>query len=621
MCGIAGIFSTNQIEPWVIQSMTDSLAHRGPDAQVTYLNNSATVALGHTRLSIIDLSPSANQPMRSPDGRYVIIFNGEIYNFKRIREELLTINASLTFNTSSDTEVVLQAFIHWGQHMVSKLEGMFSIVIYDSLSRTTYFFCDRLGKKPFFYYQGEGLFVIASEIKSLLKHPRVKSERSVNSRALNNFLTMGFIPGPDSIFQSIKKFPQAHGGVLTHDLQLTTWKYWELSSFIEKKTFVNDQEVKSNLLGLIERAVEMRMISDVPLGVFLSGGTDSSLIASLASKMSTHRLKTFNIGFKEAKFDESKFAFETARLLNTEHYQYTISEKDALEMVESCFRHFDEPFADTSAIPTMLVSKLAKQEVTVALTGDGGDEFFLGYGRYDWANRLESPLVKALQSIIHKGLGFGNNKFKRVSSLFEEIPENQIRSHIFSQEQFFFSSSELINKLLVSPPSNAPFIYEELNSELRAAERQAIFDILFYLKDDLLVKVDRASMRFALECRCPLLDQQVVEFALQLPYHYKKRSGVRKWVLKELLGQYLPQHMVHRKKQGFSIPLASWMKNELRYLIDKYLSDENVLETGLCKVSYVNELKERFYSRGEDHLCNRVWVLMQVHKWLNENGQ
>lgn len=621
MCGIAGIVSEQAFDQLELTSMTMALSHRGPDAQNTFFNDTSTVGLGHTRLSIIDLSCEANQPMISDDGRFVIVFNGEIYNYRSLRRDLEKLDTSLKFQTNSDTEVILHGFAHWGENIAAKLQGMFAFAIYDQRKNKLFFCRDRIGKKPLYYFRDKDRFVFASEIKALVKSPAIKANLSVNYEALYTFLHIGYIPEPHSIYTSIHKFPAGHFAFVEDDFSLHPKAFWNVVNDHSANKQWTDREAKDQLNSVLSNAIQDRLVSDVPLGSFLSGGTDSSLITAIASRLKSDKLKTFSIGFSESKFNEGEYAKRVASYLHTEHHAYTLSESEAVNILEAYLQHFDEPFADTSAIPTMLVSKLARDHVTVALAGDGGDELFLGYGSYDWATRLASGWVKALQSPLSFAFrNSRNDRLKRISFLLEKVKEDQKRSHIFSQEQYLFSRKEIIHKLMLS--SKDPFGMLEYNdpisTDLSESEKQALFDIQFYLKDDLLVKVDRASMFYGLECRNPFLDYNVIALAHKLPVHMKKRGKEHKWILKEMLKEYLPDDLIYRPKWGFSIPLAKWMKNELAYMIEKYLSRESVEEIGIVKYPYIHELKNAF-AKGDNFLYNRLWVLIVAHKWLYEN--
>lgn len=622
MCGIAGIFSLQPIEGNEIYGMTTKLSHRGPDASNVCFSTERRIALGHTRLSIIDLSKAANQPFFSDDGKYAIVFNGEVYNFKLLRKELES-DFNIVFNTHSDTEVILKAFNIWGAKMVDKLHGMFSIAIADFQKENLFLFRDRLGKKPLYYFHSSSIFVFGSEIKSLLEHQQIRASLSINRKVISTFLHLGNIPEPDTIYTLIKKFPSGCIGELDANLHLSIKPYWSLENFMStNQQLENSADIKHRFHSILDQAVQRRLISDVPLGAFLSGGTDSSLITALASGHVSTPLKTFSIGFKETKFDESIYARQVAAHLKTDHTEYILEEREAIDLVDIYLKHFDEPFADTSAIPTMLVSKLARKDVKVVLTGDGGDELFQGYGAYAWADRLESNFWKAFKKPIRFGMRLsGDSRLQRISHLLDPVTDGNLPSHIFSQEQYFFSQQEIRNELLRSQTDFFPFEFDNSfirNKKLSGGEGQAIFDIRYYLKDDLLVKVDRASMFYSLECRCPLLDHNVVEFALSLPKTFKTKGGVSKWLLKEILREYIPDSLVDRPKWGFSVPLANWLRGGLSHWIDKFLNESVVEEIGLFNPGYIQELKKDFF-KGKDYLYNRIWVIIVLHKWLKEN--
>lgn len=622
MCGISGIFSPTPVDQRLIESMVKALAHRGPDAQGTFIyRGDLGVALGHNRLSIIDLSAEANQPFTTTDGRYVIVFNGEVYNFQTLRKELSDVHGS-KFRTSSDTEVVLEAFVVWGPAMASRLEGMFALAIFDQLERRLFLFRDRLGKKPLYYFQRDNLFAFASEIKSLLALPAIRQNRKINRSVISAFLHLGYIPEPHTIYQEVYKFPAGCHGELGSELMLKTTPYWSIQDKLNMPRVTNETDARKHVGLLLDQAVQKRLISDVPIGAFLSGGVDSSLVTALATKHVKTPLKTFSIGFKENKFDESVYARSVAKHLGTDHTEYMLQEREAIGLLEIYAKHFDEPFADTSAIPTMLVSQLARQEVKVVLTGDGGDELFQGYGAYKWANRLSLAGWKIAASPLSQMLRiFGNSRLQRISHVIERPRLGGIRSHIFSQEQYFFSQRELQDELLKDKTDFKPFIYEDLkgSDRLSAGERQALFDLQYYLKDDLLVKVDRASMFHALECRCPLLDYQLVEYAFSLDSSLKIKGKTQKYLLKTMLSDYLPAEWVNRPKWGFSVPLVKWLKGELRYLIDDYLSDGVIEEVGLFNPQRIRELKLQFFS-GSDYVGIRLWAVIVLHKWWKENG-
>jgi asparagine synthase (glutamine-hydrolysing) len=622
VCGITGIAGKESIHPNAIAAMTQRLSHRGPDAHGIYAVADGTIALGHTRLSIIDLRTISNQPFQSSNGRYVLVFNGEIYNFKAIREDLIKHHGK-SFKTDSDTEVIIEAFSVWGDACVTKLEGMFAFVIVDVETKKLYLFRDRVGKKPLYYFHSNDLFAFASEIKALLTNPDISTQLTINQDCISTFLHLGYIPQPATIYQQIHKFPAGHVGLVDSNLAFSVKPYWKVEEHYPLKKISDFSDAKNQLNNLLHHAVGERLMSDVPLGAFLSGGTDSSLVCAIASKQMQSPLKTFSIGFENSRHDERHYASSVAKHLGTDHTEYVLNEREGCDILQQYLHHYDEPFADTSAIPTMLISRLARDQVTVVLTGDGGDELFLGYGAYVWANRLNAPMLKVIQRPLGKILErSGNNRLERVSKLLQPNDQSGIRSHIFSQEQYFFSQDEIAHKLLATKTQFHPFVYEDpaIIAKISPAEKQALFDFNYYLKDDLLVKVDRASMYHSLECRCPLLDRRIVEFACALDPSLKLKNKKSKYILKSVLKDYLPESMVERPKWGFSVPLDTWLKNDLRYLIDEHLSEKRINEIGLFNPGYVLDLTQKFFA-GTDYLYNRLWVLIVIQKWMKEHAK
>jgi len=611
MCGIAGCYFKEGATRDELHKMARAMAHRGPDAEGVYVNGS--FGLAHRRLSILDLSSTAHQPMVSSCGRYHIAYNGEVYNFKSIKAEL-----GIETKTSSDTEVILEAFAQIGPRMVEKLNGMFAIAILDIITNKLFFFRDRMGIKPLYVYQKNNDLVFSSELKAITAL-RSTLSLTVNKDAISYFLHLGYIPEPLSIYNEIQKFPSGNWGMFD-GTTFTTSCYWSPEEKITKDVWTDEFSAKIHLDQLLTDAVERRLISDVPFGTFLSGGVDSSLVTALAQKVSSSPVKTFSIGVDNAKYNEARFANQVAQHLGTEHHSFTVTEKDALELITEIIPQFDEPFSDSSAIPTMLVSKMARQSVTMTLSGDGGDELFMGYGAYVWANRLSHPIVKALRTPTSLLLSHGNDRQKRVSKLLSVNKRGSLSSHIFSQEQNMFSLNELSILLHIDQSKFELLEFnsrtsETLNRKLSSAEQQALFDIRFYLKDDLLVKVDRATMRYGLETRVPLLDHTVVEFALNLAPELKMNNGISKYLLKEVLYQYVPKNIFNRPKWGFSIPLADWLNGDLSFLIEEYLNEKRVISLGLVNWPVVKNLIHNFRN-GQHHLYNRLWLLILLHQWF-----
>ena len=615
MCGIAGYYSPfHKFNKEDLIRMTDSISHRGPDAEGHFCEGS--VGLGHRRLSILDLSNAANQPMTSHCNNFVMVYNGEVYNYKEIASELIKINHGLTFKTSSDTEIILEAFVQWGPDFINKLNGMFAIAIYNKISEELFICRDRLGIKPLYYAQTAGELYFASELKSLLQLTQIN--KNIHYKSIYNYLHLGYIPEPDTIYEGIKKFPAGHYAVGNKN-SFKFSPYWQIEDKLAKETFTDFPSAKSTFKNLITSSVKYRMISDVPYGTFLSGGIDSSLITAVAQQLSDKPVKTFSIGFSDSKYNEAAHAKKIASFLGTDHHELYVSYNDAMKLTEAIIDTYDEPFADSSAIPTMLVSQMARKHVTMTLSGDGGDELFMGYGAYRWAKRLSSPITRFLPAEILSHLPFLPNRYKRALMVLTHKGYN-LQSHIFSQEQYLFSQYEM--KMLMPQHSysfNPQFNFENIPRKLSSVEKQALFDLKYYLKDDLLVKVDRASMKYSLETRVPLLDYRIVEFAINLNEHLKIKNGNLKYFLKNVLYDYVPEEMVNRPKQGFSIPLSLWLKKELNYLIDDYLNPVVIRKFSIVSFEHVQILIKRFNS-GENYLYNRIWTLILLHKFLVKHG-
>jgi asparagine synthase (glutamine-hydrolysing) len=606
MCGITGFigsFSEAQLH-----TMTRCLAHRGPDAEGFYFDP-GVVGLGHRRLSILDLSEAGNQPFYSRDGRYIMVFNGEVYNFRE-----LAIKYKISPRTHSDSEIILEAFAQKGIESVNDFNGMFSIVIWDRKEHKLYLIRDRIGIKPLYYYSNKNNFAFASELKALFSLP---IEKKINKNSISNFLYLGYIPGEDSIYVHCKKIPAGHYGVF-YKGQLTIKSYWQLEEHISAEVTSDEGKAKKSLKSLIESSVNYCMISDVPVGIFLSGGVDSSIVAAVAQTQSSTPVKTFSIGFNEAKYNESKYAAAVAGYIKSNHQEFIVKESDAMHLIEKILDVYDEPYADGSAIPTLMVSQMASQHVKVALSGDGGDELFMGYGFYYWARRLGNPFIKAFRQPIAKALNvFGDNRLKRGSKLFQYPSAGRRKSHIFSQEQYNFTEAE-IDDLLINGEEIT--IKEHLNSSSRILselEEQSFFDIKNYLPEELLVKTDRASMYHSLEVRVPLLDHRLVEFALNVSPDLKLRGNTGKYLLKQVLYDYIPASFFDRPKWGFSVPLRMWLSKELKHLIDKYLDKKLIDECGIVYSEKVEELKKSFFA-GKDFLFHRIWCLIILHKWYTE---
>ncbi len=609
MCGIAGFYNFNPGNAdKAITAAIRSLKHRGPDADQYYYEPEKGVGLLHARLSIIDLSSNANQPFYSADGRYILIVNGEIYNYKELKKQLY---GKYEFKTESDTEVLLALYITEKEACLKKLNGMFALAIYDQAEDEIFLARDRMGKKPLFYSYNNHSLLFASEIKTLFQLD-ASSRKTMDPEALKWFLHLGYIPEPATIYEQIKKFPSGHYAYLKKNQELSFKKYWSVPPPVENKK-EDYSDTKSILKNLLIDATRLRLNADVPFGAFLSGGTDSSLVSAIAMQELSQPLKTFSIGFAESAFNESVHAKKVAEKLGTDHTEFMVSENEMMELLPKMIDVFDEPFADSSAIPTMMVSKLAAEKVKMVITGDGGDELFLGYGMYNWARRLSNPLTWTFRNLTASMLKTGNQRMKRAAEVFKVPSKKAFYPHIFSQEQYFFSAQEISNLLVDHSLNYQMFDLPVKNAS--HAHQQAWLDIQFYLKDDLLVKVDRSTMRYGLEARSPLLDYRVVEFSQQIPEAYKWKDNSQKYILKDILYDYLPKELMERPKWGFSIPMAKWLRKDWEMYKEKYLIP-------LTGHAFLNPDTIRYYitefENGKDYYYNRIWILIILKQFLDK---
>lgn len=612
MCGINGIITKklSSIED-VISTMNGRIKHRGPDSTGTFVTEG--MGLGHVRLSILDLSTHANQPFTDEKGDYQLVYNGEVYNFEELRDQY-----NFNCSTSSDTEVIFEGLKQFGAKFISELNGMFTLAFYDKKNDTILIARDRLGIKPLYLFENQNTIAFSSELKGLKCIQDQLGTFSINQQSITSFLHLGYIPKPLTIYNEISKFPPGSiGKIAEGKIEITS--YWTASEQISETIISDESAAKKQLNELINSSVEYRLKSDVPSGTFLSGGIDSSIVSAIAQNISVQPIDTFTIGFDNPKFNEAGFAKEVAAHIGSKHHEFMVTENDAKELVEDIIHFYDEPYGDSSAIPTMLVSKLAKQHVTMTLSGDGGDELFHGYGFYNWADRLSKPYIKAGSRLIGGALSLGNSRVKRASYMFK-FPKDQIKSHIFSQEQYYFTQQEIQKKVLVNPSKYPEFIdiNPAVKRSLSAKEEQSLFDINYYLRDDLLTKVDIASMKYSLETRVPLLDHRIVEFALNVDEKLKIKDGDQKYLLKQVLYDYVPQQIFDRPKRGFSVPLEKWLKEDLDYLIKNNLSKESVESIGIVHFSEVQSILSRF-ENGESYLFTRIWSLVVLHAWFNLN--
>jgi asparagine synthase (glutamine-hydrolysing) len=620
MCGIAGFthFSGNMGDKYTLKKMGDSIYHRGPDAGGEYINEH--VGLAHRRLAIIDLSDAGIQPMTSHDGKYVIVFNGEIYNFQTIRDELNT--AGYPFKTHTDTEVILALYATEGEKMLSKLNGMFAFALWDTTSEKMMIARDRMGKKPLYYLQTETQFAFASEIKALLTLPNVP--RDIRLDAVYDFFAYQYIPDPKSIFTHIHKLPPAH--YMTIDASgVNIQQYWDVSF---KNTSDESEEVLTQKLReLATHCTKQRMVSDVPLGAFLSGGVDSSGVVAMMATNSETPVTTCSIGFDEKKFNETEFAKEVANQYHTDHHEFTVHQNVA-DNLEKIVAYFDEPFADPSLVPTFFVSELARQQVTVAIAGDGGDEVFAGYEKYTTdatENRLRNKFPKFIRKhVFPKFADLLSNSnatvFRKGKSLLTSLSQEPAmgfyttNSQIDDRQWQKLAKQDIKEKLGDYHPSKITIDAYEKSDGPDHLAKILYTDMKTYLPGGILVKVDRMSMANSLEVRAPLLDKDVVEFSATVPSEMKFKNGEKKHILKEAFKPMLPNNILYRKKMGFSVPLASWFRHEIKELAQRYLIEQAQGLKGIFNHDQVVTLWKEHQNGNADHSA-LLWSMLMFEMW------
>lgn len=615
MCGIAGFISPILKKDQLIK-MTDSLKHRGPDAKGYFYDENLCVGLGHRRLSILDLSESANQPMTSHCDRYVMVFNGEVYNFKEIAASL-----NRKWKTHSDTEVILEAFVEYGNDFVNHLNGMFGIAIWDKHAEKLHLFRDRFGIKPILYYYDGNSFAFASELKALLT---LNLPKILNKEAVKDYFFLEYIPQDQTVFKNYFKLKPGHHLIYSANEELKINEYYKLTDKLQNSKPLLESEAKEAFKEQLTKSIQLRKISDVPIGSFLSGGVDSSLICSIFQENNNKPIETFNIGFDVAEFDESAYAKKVAEHLKTNHHYHLVSEKVAKSKIAEIVSFYDEPFAVPSVIPTTILSEQTRKHVTVALSGDGGDELFMGYGYYNWYDRIEKLKkfggkygVKTAALLLKAS----SNRGKRAARVMDIPDLGNSWTHIWSQEQYMFTEKEIAQLFSESyEHQTTQENWKEIDSlRLHPYEKIALFDIQNYLANDLLHKVDIASMSKSLELRVPFLDHNLVEFAINLPLELKVKNNEQKYLMKKLLSDYLPKELVYRQKWGFPAPVGQWMQSDLSYLIDNYLSEKMINRIGLFNYSFVKNLVKEF-KQGTFHHFKRIWALIIFNMWYEKWG-
>jgi asparagine synthase (glutamine-hydrolysing) len=629
MCGIAGIWTLKgnvDHHSHDLSNAVKSLNHRGPDDNGIWTNDYG-VALGHARLSILDLSSHGHQPMCSADKRYAMVFNGEVYNFKEIRLQLIT--KGYSFIGSGDTEVILAAFQEWGDEAINRFIGMFAIALWDAQQQILTLIRDRVGVKPLYYgWDGNSLW-FGSELKALREFKHWQAE--IDMQAAGEFFQYGYISSSRSIYKNIHKLKPGHLLKLRLEGEPEVNSYWSVSNNLSPPMQGSDEDIEAELEGLLLSACNYRMVSDVPVGVYLSGGVDSSLVAAMLAGNKSQQINTFTIGFNENTHNESIWAKKVAAHLGTRHTEYILDVHEALAIARQWGNLFDEPFGDSSGIPTLLVSKLASQQVKVVLSADGGDELFSGYSVYSdvigrntslsriphgfktlSASALSAIPITQLDNILSKlplsaqRRGFIIRKIKRLRAILENYSPGTLYDAAIS-----YWLPEEVSRLLgmYQPPRESIDSYTG-----NIAEQMCRWDFHNYLPEDILTKVDRTTMSASIEGREPLLDHRLIEYAFRLPLHLRRGNLGHKHILKKILYKHVPQQLIDRPKQGFGIPLERWLSNELKPLVNDYLNINQIKQAGILNSRIIERITSDFYS-GDKSLASQLWFLLAFEMW------
>ena len=635
MCGFTGFYTLKAKRPRselqsIAQGMSDAIAHRGPDHGDIWQDPDLPLVLAHRRLSIIDLSDDGAQPMASASDRFIIIYNGEIYNYLELQKDLET--KGYRFKGHSDTEVILAGFETWGfEKTLQKLNGMFALAVWDRKSKILHFARDRMGKKPLYLGWAGDTLVFASELKALRQHPDF--DAALNQAVLADFLSVGYVHAPHCIYDSCWQLPPGH----MLSFKTSTFKrgdnlaaamksYWSAADALcnskSKSLDASESEIIDEFESLLSECVSKRLVSDVPLGAFLSGGIDSSSVVALMQSISSSPIKTFSIGFEQAGFNEAPWAAKIAKHLGTDHHEHICTADDALNIIPMLPDMYDEPFADISAIPTYLVSQFARKHVTVALSGDGGDEMLGGYSRH-----VQGPAIwrksRMMPRIVREGL---SNIIQRVpvntlDSLKRNHPQIGTKLHkaaailsLDTQEEIY---ARLIQKF-EAPPVLASYSplksFNAPHADLTFAEKMMFWDAVGYLPNDILTKVDRASMAVSLEARAPLLDYRIFEYVWRLPESVKIKNGDGKWLLRQVLKRHVPDALFERPKQGFNMPIGDWLRGPLREWAENLLDENAMRQQGLLDARRIRSLWARHLD-GQGNHADALWVVLMFQAW------
>jgi len=626
MCGVVGFLCAKSAEGESVlrdhaYRMATALSHRGPDRLGAWADHGSGIALGHARLAIQDLSDHGDQPMVSACGRFVIVFNGEIYNFQVVRQVLCELGSK--FRGGSDTEVLLEAISRWGiDEAILKLDGMFAFAIWDKAKAELTLGRDRIGKKPLYYGWLSGVFYFSSEIRGLRAHPEFRAE--IDTDAVGLFCRFACVPAPFCILEGVNKLEAGHllkTSVRTQAARV--YPYWSLGAIAkegESRPFVMpNRDFEESLDRVVRGAVERRMVADVPVGAFLSGGIDSSLVTSVMQSLSGSKVKTFSIGYEDERHNEAPFARAIAEHLGTDHHELIVSAQAAMDVIPALPHIYDEPFADASQIPTTLVSRLAREHVTVALSGDGGDEQFCGYDRYFKALERWGE-IQQMPAALRRGL------LSAAAQMSKWLPPNEHLQRYISDlgsdgpVSLFAARSERTHILDALMPGVRPMqtVYTDPSCRGLVSEplnQMMYLDTIGWLPDDILVKMDRASMSASLEVRSPLLDTEVLDFAWRVPLGLKIRDGKRKWLLRQVLKRYIPEQLFEREKRGFSVPIARWLRSELRGWAEDLLDEQRLRDQGFFNAELVRTLWAR-HLKGSNRHRTLLWNILMFQAWL-----
>jgi asparagine synthase (glutamine-hydrolysing) len=627
MCGIGGYWSPKIVaDENIAKLMLEPLRKRGPDHQGYWLAKDMGLALCHSRLAILDTSNKGIQPMHSFNNRYVISFNGEIYNHQEIRKNLDKSGYQYKWNSSTDTETVLAAIQFWGfEKAITKMDGMFAFCLWDKTEENLYIARDRIGEKPLYYYINKNLLIFGSEIRVLSKHPLIIKE--INYENISEYFDYGFISGDNTIFKNLKKVTPGTFIKLSYSglFKQEKIKYWSLSNVISKNcnTFAGtkDEAIKE-LENHLRKTINRQMVADVPLGAFLSGGIDSSCVVSIMQSISSNKINTFTLGFEDQKYDESGKAKKLANYLGTNHHELKVSEKHVQELIPKVSTMFDGPFGDSSQFPTYLISKFAKEHVTVALSGDGGDELFAGYSRYSRVSNLYSYIKRIPQNSIYllDIIKLFKNRINNIES-FSYL--NKLRRLIISDSpidfydeytKFFCGNSIMnseLNKSLDNNRSKENFIKSKNIIDIAMYS-----DTINYLPDDILTKVDRMAMRSSLETRIPLIDHNIIEFCWSLPRSWIYEINNPKKILKEVLYNYIPKNLINNEKKGFGIPMKDWLKGQLKEWAMELLNESNLKQNGILDHKKVSQIWAENLE-GKRDWSNKIWIILMFQAWIS----